>query len=202
MKKLILKTATIFILTATVFNSKAQNSLSLRWGHFVPVNSKLNNAFTNSNAFSIGFLHPLSKSDFSVGLTLSHQEYRSKDHFFSDAYATKLHIHNYLITARYDFINKATLNLYASTDAGLNKSKSRELKGGVKKEFQNTGITTGISFGADMAISQRTLLGANIQSQYSYIQSMQFDERVCVNNATSIAANIGVRFLLGTKRIN
>ncbi len=202
MKKLILKTTAIFILTATVFNSKAQNSLSLRWGHFVPVNSKLNNAFSNSNAFSIGLLHPIHQSDFSVGLTLSHQEFRSKDDFFGNGYATKLHIHNYLITARYDFINKAAFNLYASTDAGLNKSKSVESKAGTKKEFQNTGITTGISFGADVAISQRTLLGANIQSQYSYIQSMQFDERFSVNNATSVAANIGVRFLLGTKRIN
>lgn len=201
MKKLILKTAAIFIFTIAVFNAKAQNSLSLRWGHFVPVNKKLNNTFTNSNAFSIGFMHTINKSDFSAGFTLSHQEFRSKDGFFSNGYETRLHINNYLITARYDFINKAAFKLYASADAGLNKCKNTELNAGIKKEFQNTGITTGISFGTDMAVSQRICLGANVQSQYSYIQSMQFDERFSINNVTSIGANIGIRFLLGTKRI-
>lgn len=72
--------------------------------------------------------------------------------------------HNYLISARYEMINHTEFKLYVSTDAGLNKSISKELQVGSKKE-QNTGITACISFGAEFAISRSTLLGANIQSQ-------------------------------------
>lgn len=200
MKKLILNTAAIFIFTIVVLNCNAQNSLNLSWGHFMPANTKLNKAFSNSYGFSIGFLHPINKSDFSVGLTLSHQEFRSKDEYFRDDYESALHIHNYLISARYEMINHTEFKLYASTDAGLNKSISKELQVGSKKEYQNTGITAGISFGAEFVISRRTLLGANIQSQYSYIQPMHFDDKLVMDNATNIAANIGIRFLLGKKR--
>ncbi len=202
MKKIFLTSAVVFIFMASVLNANGQNSVDLRWGHFVPLNGKFSDAFNNSNAFSIGLLHPLSNSGFSVGITFSHQHFQSRDSFFKNGYSSKFSIHNYLITGRYDFINNPEFKLYAAADAGLNKSRNEENTSGVKKEIKNTGITTVVSFGGEVALSRRVWLGANIQSQDNYLQTIWFNDQFSINNATSVAANIGIRWLLGTKRNN
>lgn len=200
MKKTFLKIGSIFIFTLAMLNGKAQNSLDIRWGLFTPVNNNMNHAFSNSGAFSIGLLHPISNSSFSAGVTFSHQDYQSKEDFFKPGFDSHLSIHNYLLTARYDFLHQSDFKLYAAMDAGLNKTKNRTTQNGISNERKNAGLTTGIALGADLKISGRLLLGANIQSQYQYTNNIQFDDKINVNHLTCIAGNIGLRFLLGTKK--
>jgi hypothetical protein len=200
MKKIFLKIGSIFIFSFTMLNGKAQNSLDLRWGLNTPVNNNMNYAFINSEAFSIGLLHPISNSSFSAGVTFSHQNYQSKEDFFKPGYASQLSIHNYLLTTRYDFLRQSDFKLYTAMDAGLNKIKNRATRNGISNEDKNAGLTVGIALGADLKISGRLLLGANIQSQYQYINNIQFDDKVNVNHLTCIAGNISLRFLLGTKK--
>lgn len=200
MKKTFLKIGSTFIFTLAMINVKAQNSLDLRWGLFTPVNKNMNHAFNNSRAFSIGYLHPISNSSFSAGVTFSHQDYQSNEDFFKSGFDSHLSIHNYLLTARYDFLHQSDFKLYVAMDAGINKVKNSAIQNGISSERKNAGLTAGITLGTDLKITGRLLLGANIQSQYQYINNIQFDDKVKVNHLTCIAGNIGLRFLLGTKR--
>ena len=200
MNKNYLRIGIALIFSISLLSIKAQNTLDFKWGVFTPVNNNLKNAFVNSNSFSISLLHAIARSEFSAGITFSHQIYNSKDQFFKPGYSSDLSIHNYLITGRYNFIHKRDLKLYAAIDAGLNRINNKATQNGINTEYKNSGITTSIAIGADVKISGRLSLGANIQDQYSYTHRMQFDESVHVNYLNCIAGNIGVSFLLGTKR--
>lgn len=200
MKKIFLKIGSIFIFSLAMLHGKAQNSLEFRWGLFTQVNNNMNHAFSNSRAFSIGLLHPISNSSFSAGITFSHQDYQSNEDFFKPGFEGRLSIHNYLFTARYDFLHQSDFKLYAVMDAGLNKVNNSATQNGISIESKNAGITGGIALGADLKISRRLLLGPNIQSQYQYTNNIQFDDKIKVNHLTCFAGNLSLRFLLGAKK--
>lgn len=200
MKKNYLKIGIVLIFSISLLSIKAQNTLDFKWGVFTPVNNNLKNAFVNSNAFGISLLHPVTNSVFSVGITFSHQIYNSKEQYFKPGYSSNLSVHNYMLTGRYNFFRKSDLNLYAQVDAGLNRINNKATQNGIQKEYKNSGITAGLALGADIKISRRLFLGANIHDQFNYTHKMQFDESVQVNYLNCIAGNIGVSFLLGTKK--
>jgi hypothetical protein len=196
MKKTILKATIIIFLSVSIVNAKAQNSIDLRWGNFIPLNNKMKDGFTNRNAFSIGILHPLQNNRFYAGLTYSHQQYESKDGYFGHTYRTSLIIHHYLLTSRYDIIRQNDFIVYTSIDAGLNKSRSNETKNGIPAEVINNGLSAGLSFGADVKVSDRILLGVNLQCLYSHANLLEFNNEFSIQNVTAMGGNIGMKILL------
>ncbi len=200
MKKTILKVSILIFLSVSILNAKAQNSIHLRWGNFIPLNNKMRDGFTNRNAFSIDILHPLQNNRFYAGLTYSHQQYESKERYFGDTYRTSLIIHHYLLTSRYDIIKQNDFIVYTSIDAGLNKSRSNETKNGIPAELINNGLTAGLSFGADVKVSDRILLGVDLQCLYSHTNMLEFNNQFSIKNITAIGGNIGMRIWLHKHR--
>lgn len=196
MKQQLLKSI-ICIVFATGFKSSyAQNSLELKSGYWVPVNSQLNKAFTGSQAFSIALLHPLKSVRFEVGLQYSRQQFQSNNQFFTDNYSSNFHVHNCSVTGKYYFIRREEFNISVDADLGISRINLRETKNANNYTKEKIGLTTAVSAGAALKLSHRLMLCAGAKSMICLADNLNFEDKIFDNKIISVGGNIGLKLLL------
>ncbi len=197
MKQLLLKSIfAVFIIIAGA-QANAQNHIDLRWGYFLPVNDHLQQSFSNPRSFSIALMHTMPKSKFEAGIKFSHERYVSKDE--QDADINNITIHNYLVSGRYDLVQKEAYNIFTMADAGINRSNKNEIKNGITSKVDRTGASVGLGIGIEFKISGRLLLSSNVQTQYAYTDDFNYTDKINTNYLFNVAANIGMRIQLKRK---
>jgi opacity protein-like surface antigen len=185
-----------FLVQSAAFS---QNAIQIHYGIKNPVGNNISKAFNSNGGESVSFLHQISHSKWSAGVTLNRQKFLSNDSYFNDAYKADMSIYNTMVSVRKKMFLAESHHWYFGADLGVaftrfsNSTPNADVK-------RNTNLAKGVVLGTVYKLNQQLAIDVIGGYHVSHTNEIRYHDKFNADKFKYASVNFGIRYQFINKK--